>query len=107
MREVFGISTQQLRRPFGTGFGMSVGTAHAYVTAVTGLLAYRAPGPLKALREHDPDFVLLNGALAEGDRVGGSRADYSANTADHGVNAQVVTDPCCGSRPCCRAAPTT
>lgn len=38
------------------GFGISVGTAHAYVTAVTGLLADRAPGLLKTLREHDPDF---------------------------------------------------
>ncbi|MDQ0774210.1 hypothetical protein QF026_002676 [Streptomyces aurantiacus] len=38
------------------GFGVSVGTAHAYVTAVTGLLADRAPGLLKTLREHEPDF---------------------------------------------------
>lgn len=44
-----------------SGFGMSVGTAHAYVAAVTDLLAERAPGLLKTLREHDPEFVLLNG----------------------------------------------
>jgi hypothetical protein len=30
-----------------TGFGISVGTAHAYVTAVTRLVADRAPGLLK------------------------------------------------------------
>ncbi|GGU12286.1 hypothetical protein GCM10010272_66910 [Streptomyces lateritius] len=36
----------------------SVGTAHAYVTAVTGVLADRAPGLLKTLRERDPEFVL-------------------------------------------------
>lgn len=42
------------------GFGISVGTAHAYVTAVTRLLADRAPGLLKTLRENDPDFVLLD-----------------------------------------------
>ncbi|CAM5658458.1 hypothetical protein SAVIM40S_03202 [Streptomyces avidinii] len=48
------------------GLGISVGTAaHAYVAAVTGLLADLAPGLLKTLREHDPDFVLLNGTLTE------------------------------------------
>ncbi len=75
------------------GFGISVGTAHAYVTAVTGLLADLAPGLLKTLRKHDPDFVLLDGTLAECDRVGDSRADYSAKHRRHGVNVQVVTDP--------------
>ncbi|MFJ8939997.1 transposase family protein [Streptomyces sp. NPDC102365] len=49
-------------------FGISVGTAHAYVTAVTGL-------------------------LAECDRVGDGRADYSSKHKRHGVNVQVVTDP--------------
>ncbi|MFE6623289.1 transposase family protein [Streptomyces sp. NPDC057740] len=43
------------------GFGISVGTAHAYVTAVVELVTERAPGLLKPLREHDPDFVLLDG----------------------------------------------
>ncbi|WRZ45178.1 transposase [Streptomyces sp. NBC_00151] len=75
------------------GFGISVGTAHAYVTAVTGLLAGRVPGLLKILRENNPDFVLLNGTLAECDRVGDSRTDYSAKHRRHGVNLQVVTDP--------------
>ncbi|MGW3664571.1 transposase [Streptomyces sp. NPDC005141] len=75
------------------GFGISVGTAHAYVTTVTSLLADRAPGLLKTLREYGPEFVLLDGTLAECDRVGGSRADYSAKHRRHGVNVQVVTDP--------------
>lgn len=44
-------------------FGISVGTAHAYVTSVTGLLAEQAPGLLKTLRAHDPDFVLRHGVL--------------------------------------------
>lgn len=74
-------------------FGISVGTAHAYVTAVTGLLAEQAPGLLKTLRVHDPDFVLLDGTLAECDRVGDARADYSSKHKRHGVNVQVVTDP--------------
>ncbi|MEY9997200.1 DNA-directed RNA polymerase specialized sigma24 family protein [Streptomyces sp. V4I8] len=46
------------------GFGISVGTAHAYTTAVINLLADRAPGLLRALREADPDYVLLDGTLA-------------------------------------------
>ncbi|MFJ8601564.1 transposase family protein [Streptomyces shenzhenensis] len=76
-----------------TAFGISLGTAHACVTAVTGLLAEQAPGLLKTLREHDPDFVLLDGTLAECDRVGDSRADYSARHRRYGVNIQVITDP--------------
>ncbi|MDQ0685281.1 transposase [Streptomyces achromogenes] len=75
------------------GFGISVGTAHAYTTAVISLLAERAPGLLKVLRETDPDYVLLDGTLAECDRLGDGRADYSAKHRRHGVNVQLVTDP--------------
>lgn len=60
---------------------------------MTGLLADQASGLLKTLREHDPDFVLLDGTLAECDRVGDRRADYAAKHRWHGVNVQVVTDP--------------
>ncbi|MEU5144368.1 transposase family protein [Streptomyces sp. NPDC021139] len=74
-------------------FGISVGTAHAYVTAVTGLLAEQAPGLLKTLRAQEPDFALLDGTLAECDRVGDGRADYSSKHKRHGVNVRVVTDP--------------
>jgi hypothetical protein len=55
------------------GFGISVGTAHAYTSTVINLLADRAPGLLRALREADPD--------------------YSHKHRRHGVNVQVVTDP--------------
>lgn len=37
--------------------------------------------------------MLLNGTLAECDRVGNGRADYSHEHRRHGVNVQVVTDP--------------
>ncbi|WP_075692954.1 IS5/IS1182 family transposase, partial [Streptomyces acidiscabies] len=75
------------------GFGISVGTAHAYVKAVVQHLSGRAPGLLRVLRETDPDHVLLDGTLAECDRVGDSRADFSQKHRRHGVNVQVVTDP--------------
>ncbi|RUP66661.1 Transposase DDE domain protein [Streptomyces sp. NP10] len=75
------------------GFGISESTAHAYTSAVVDLLAERAPGLLKTLREHEPDFVLLDGTLAGCDRVGDGRADYSHKRRRHGVNVQVVTDP--------------
>lgn len=75
------------------GFGISVGTAHTYVAAVIDLLADRTPGLLRALREADPDYFLLDGTLAECDRVGDSRADFSHKHRRHGVNVQVVTDP--------------
>ncbi|MGW0563830.1 transposase family protein [Streptomyces sp. NPDC003016] len=75
------------------GFGISIGTAHAHTTAVVDLLADRAPGLLRALRETDPDYVLIDGTLAECDRVGDSRADYSHKHRRHRVNVQVVTDP--------------
>ncbi len=75
------------------GFGISESAAHAYTSAVVNLLAARAPGLLKTLREHEPDFVLLDGTLAECDRVCDGRADYSHKHRRHGVNVQVVTDP--------------
>lgn len=60
---------------------------------MVGLLADRAPGLLRALRETSPDYVLLDGTLSECGRVGDSRADYSHKHRRHGVNVQVVTDP--------------
>ena len=55
------------------GFGISESTAHAYTSKAVYLLAERAPGLLKTLREHDPDFLLLDGTLAECDRGGDGR----------------------------------
>src|SRR5690606_29088329 len=51
---------------------------------------------LKTLREHDPEYVLLDGTLSECDRLGDGRTDYSHYSHKHrrhGVNVQVVTDP--------------
>jgi hypothetical protein len=80
------------RWPRSPAFGISVGTAHAYVHRAVDLLAARAPGLLKVLRENTPDFVLLDGTLAECDRTGNGTTDYSAKHRRHGVNVQVVTD---------------
>ncbi|GLW75137.1 hypothetical protein Kpho02_74340 [Kitasatospora phosalacinea] len=46
------------------GFRISVGTAHAYVHQVTDLLGRKAPGLTRALRESDPEYVLVDGTLA-------------------------------------------
>ncbi|WP_030277189.1 IS5/IS1182 family transposase [Streptomyces sp. NRRL B-24484] len=75
------------------GFRISVGTAHAYVHQVTDLLARKAPGLTRALRDADPEYVLVDGTLVECDRVGDSRADYSGKHHRHGVNLQVITVP--------------
>ncbi|WP_448333732.1 transposase family protein [Streptomyces sp. DSM 41534] len=75
------------------GFGISVGTAHAHTTAVVDLLTDPAPGPLRALREAEPDYVLLDGTVAECDRVGDNRTDFSHKHRHHAVNVQVVTNP--------------
>lgn len=47
---------------------------------------------MRALREADPEYVLIDGTLAECDRVGDNRADFSHKHRLHGVNVQVVTD---------------
>lgn len=72
---------------------MSVGTAHAYVTALVGHLSRRALGLLQILRETDPEYVLLDSTFTECDRVGDSRADFSQKHRRHGVNVRVVADP--------------
>lgn len=51
--------------PIAAGFGISVGTAHAYVNAMVQHVSGRAPGLLRVLRETDSDCVLLDGTLAE------------------------------------------
>lgn len=73
------------------GFSISASTAHTYVATVVDLLAARAPGLLKVLREENQEYVLLDGTLVECDRIGDGRADYSAKHHRHGVNLQVLT----------------
>ncbi|PNG93980.1 hypothetical protein SMF913_10005 [Streptomyces malaysiensis] len=75
------------------GFGISVGTAHAHTTAVVDLLTDPAPGPLRALHEAEPDYILLDDTVAECDRVGDNRTDFSHKHRHHAVNVQMVTNP--------------
>ncbi|MGC2997304.1 transposase family protein [Streptomyces sp. G35A] len=75
------------------GFGISAGTARTCTTAVIHHPSKRAPGLLRVLRETDPEHVLLDGTLAECDRVGDSRAGHSHKHRRHGVDVQVITGP--------------
>jgi len=51
----------------------------------------RAPGLLKTLREHNPDFILLDGTLAECDRGGDGRADYSRRHRRQSVPSWLIS----------------
>ncbi|GHJ97894.1 hypothetical protein SNE510_74130 [Streptomyces sp. NE5-10] len=75
------------------GFRISECTAHAYVQSVIKLLASRAPSLTQALRRARPECVLLDGTIAECDRVGDHERNYSGKARRHGVNIQDVTDP--------------
>ncbi|GHC41822.1 hypothetical protein GCM10010308_71180 [Streptomyces vinaceusdrappus] len=55
------------------GFGVSLGTAHADVTA--GPARRTVPGSALTLRGQHPESVLLDITLAECDHAGDSRAD--------------------------------
>lgn len=75
------------------GFGIAVSTAHAYVHDVVEFLARHAPTLVEAIREADADYLLLDGTVAECDKLGQGTADYSGKKKRHGVNVQAVTDP--------------
>lgn len=114
LREVFDVSTQQRRSPVGSVSGRTPSTpCHGRVGQDAPLTREgdrrcKLPPHRRALvapvylrRHHtlarsttdDPDLVLLDGTLAECDRVGDGRAGYSAKHKRHGVNLQVVTYP--------------
>ena len=73
------------------GFRASVDTTHAYVTTVVKILANQAPGLLKTLWQTGPEYVLLDGTLAECGRVGDGRTGYSKKHQRHVARAQEST----------------
>ncbi|CAL9411538.1 IS5 family transposase ISSgr2 [Streptomyces sp. enrichment culture] len=74
-------------------FSISEATVHAYVHSVTEHLAAKAPSLLRALRRVKFDHVLVDSTIAECNRAGDWRADYSGKARRHGVNIQAITDP--------------
>lgn len=70
-------------------------TPHSHPPARRGLRTApsRAPGLQQVLREVGAEFVLLDGTLAECDRVSEGRAGYSHRHRRHGVTVRAVIDP--------------
>ncbi|WP_372412302.1 transposase family protein [Streptomyces luteireticuli] len=73
------------------GFAISVATAWRYVNDTIGQLADLAPTLTEALTSHHADgYVLLDGTVAETDRVAAG-GHFSGKIRHEGVNLQVVT----------------
>lgn len=62
------------------GFNISVGTAHAYVTALVGHLSRRAPGLLRALWESDRTHRVIRICERQGIPVLADRAYIGAGS---------------------------
>ncbi|MCD7438567.1 hypothetical protein K4B79_10005 [Streptomyces lincolnensis] len=65
--------------------------AHACTTAVIEFLTARTPGMWCTLRGADPELVLIDGTVAEHDRLGDGRGDYSAKHRRYGSHAPSAT----------------
>jgi hypothetical protein len=74
------------------GFGISESTAHGLHQRGRRPARRTRTGSAEDPAQTRPDFVLLDGTLAECGRVGFGRADCSHKHRRHGVNVQVVTD---------------
>jgi hypothetical protein len=73
------------------GFAIGVATAWRYVKDTIGQLAELAPTLAEALTSHHADgYVLLDGTVAETDRVG-AEGHFSGKVHREGVNLQVIT----------------
>ncbi|CAL9334407.1 hypothetical protein SUDANB106_00140 [Streptomyces sp. enrichment culture] len=75
------------------GLGISEATAHAYVHSATALPADKTPSLTRALRRAGPEYVPVDGTLAECDRVGDGEGDHSRKARRRGVTIQTVTGP--------------
>ena len=75
------------------GFGVGTATAWRYVEETVALLAARAPGLRKAVRDAaraGHSCVVLDGTLIPIDRVAADRPFYSGKHKKHGMNLQVI-----------------
>ncbi|MDQ0992746.1 hypothetical protein QFZ74_003974 [Streptomyces sp. V3I7] len=76
------------------GFGVST-TAYRYITEAVDILAALAPTLAEAVRVASMKaFVLLDGTLLPIDRIAIDRPFYSGKHKKHGMNVQVLADPC-------------
>src|SRR6266851_8683987 len=78
------------------GFGVGTATAWRYVEETVALLAARAPGLRKAVRDAaraGHSCVVLDGTLIPVDRVAADRPFYSGKHKKHGMNLQVIASP--------------
>jgi hypothetical protein len=78
------------------GFGVGTATAWRYVEETVALLAARAPGLRKAVRDAaraGHSCVVLDGTLIPADRVAADRPFYSGKHKKHGMNLQVIARP--------------
>jgi hypothetical protein len=78
------------------GFGVGTATAWRYVEETVALLAARAPGLRKAIRDARRAgyaYVVLDGTLIPIDRVAADRPFYSGKHRKHGMNLQVIASP--------------
>jgi hypothetical protein len=77
-------------------FGVGLATAWRYVEETTELLAARAPGLRKAVRDAKRAghaYVIVDGTLIPIDRVAADRPFYSGKHKKHGMNLQVIASP--------------
>jgi Helix-turn-helix of DDE superfamily endonuclease/DDE superfamily endonuclease len=78
------------------GFGVGTTTAWRYVEETVALLAARAPGLRRAVRDATKAgwaYVVLDGTLIPVDRVAADRPFYSGKHKKHGMNLQVIAGP--------------
>ncbi|KPI21065.1 hypothetical protein OV450_7695 [Actinobacteria bacterium OV450] len=92
------------------GFGIGVAAAWRYVNDTIERLAAFAPSLAESLTSHHTGgFVLLDGTVAETDRVK-AEGHFSGKAHREGVTCRSspqTPESCCGSHPLCRAEPTT
>jgi len=77
-------------------FAVGTTTAWRYVEETVALLAARAPGLRRAIRDAASAgyaYVVLDGTLIPIDRVAADRPFYSGKHKKHGMNLQVIASP--------------